>query len=330
MNEPIDDLEPAIERLRSAAERQTGRDICPELRDAMNASAEVSTATHRELRIRVAQLIGTISSPTGAGMLAVWLGSAVEAGADPEETVGTLLDAFSERVEFLSESVSDTDDAELSVDEELDAGLEFLGQGLVAHLVRCPERQLEAGRDELLMERLELVSHLSAGLFWVEALLKQRSGQLVVLHAEQRKGVRVSYRNLNNCFHLFTLLQAALAEDMPGGKQPDPQTVAVATGRVYDDVNDSACWHYGQPTSPSPNIVASVFGEASVDSIAEIDGEQVLLLWSPILQSRSWDGGFLAAPITAANPSVTLIANLSDDEVSRWYYRLSLEVEKQS
>ena len=44
-------------------------------------------------------------------------------------------------------------------------------------------------------------------------ILRQRSGELVVLHGQEPRGFRVAYRNMSYCFHLFTLLQGALAAE---------------------------------------------------------------------------------------------------------------------
>ena len=67
-----------------------------------------------------------------------------------------------------------------------------------------------------------------------------------------------------------------------------------------------------------------VFGEAGPESIVEIDGAQVLLLWPPIMQSRGWNAGFFGPLIVAAPPAVEVIEELAAEEVQRWRERLQL------
>ena len=87
---------------------------------------------------------------------------------------------------------------------------------------------------------------------------------------------------------------------------------------------DSAWWHYGDPNSPEPNAVASIFGEANVDSIPNIDGIQVMLLWPKIFQARSWDAGFFGPPIEASKPSFEIEEELDAASASSWFEKLKL------
>lgn len=317
----IDDM---IVNLISAANQQQGRDVCAELVVALNEAAELPTEVHPELRKRVAQAIPKVKSESGAGVFGVWLGSSVEAGADPEVVVDEYMQSFLEITKRIKTLPQDSEVPDVPLSENLEVGVEYLGQGLVAHIARCPDKRESYSQNSEMMTELSRVSHLSVGAYWVETLLAKRSGELVVIHAEELKGAHVRFKNISNCFHLFTLLQAALQNRMPGAKSVDPDVLSVAIGEQHFDVNDSAWWHFGQPESSEPDIIASVFGEASPDSIGEVDGVRIMLLWSPILQDRSWDGGFFQPSLMAAPASVDLIEELDESEVQAWHEKLGL------
>lgn len=165
---------------------------------------------------------------------------------------------------------------------------------------------------------------ISIGADWILEILRQRSGELLVLHGVHAKGFRVAYENISNCFHLFTLLQAALEGRMPGSKKTSPKTMEAARGKITaQDARDDAWWHYGQGTEPKAELKSMIFGEANPDSIAQIDGEQVILLW-PTVMERGWDGGFFSPTLQATPPDVQITGELSGDELRQWRERLGL------
>jgi hypothetical protein len=156
-------------------------------------------------------------------------------------------------------------------------------------------------------------------------LLRQRGGKIVVLNVRHRIGAVVRYGNIATCFHLFTLLQAALADVMPDAQEVSGQTLDIARGKSQGAGNDAAWWHYGQPGATTPGLATSVWGEAGPDSISRVDGQQVLLLWPPLLQSRSWDAGFFSPILEASPPSVEILEVLSSADVEKWWLRLGLD-----
>jgi len=83
-------LETVIGKLISAANQQQGRDVCEALIAALNEAATLPTSLHPELRKRVALSMPQVESVSGAGVFGVWLGSSVEAGADP----GVVVDEY--------------------------------------------------------------------------------------------------------------------------------------------------------------------------------------------------------------------------------------------
>ena len=172
------------------------------------------------------------------------------------------------------------------------------------------------------------MEHLSTGAVWVLQLLRQRSGQLVVLNIANKKGVVVCYENISNCFHLFTLLQAALGPVMPDARTVSEHLLDIARGESEENGHDEAWWHYGQAYVPEPTVAASVWGELGPDSISSIDGWQVLLLWPPILPSRSWDTSFFLPILHARPPKVEVMEVLSPSDVEAWWVRLALPSRK--
>jgi hypothetical protein len=211
------------------------------------------------------------------------------------------------------------------IDSDLLRGLEMLGQSAVAHLLRDEDLIISLRNNELAYQVLTVAEEWSAGAMWILEILRQRSGEMIVLHGLEEKGYRVHYHNLSNCFHFFTLLQGAFGKKMmPGGKMPAERTIAAAIGDAQTEAHDYAWWHYGQGTSSSPTLTSMVFGEAPLDSIEMIEGKQVLLLWPPVLESRGWDGGFFSPYLAAAPPSVRIVDELKVEKIQEWRERLKL------
>lgn len=267
-----------------------------------------------------------IKSPRGQGFVAVWLGAGVENGADPHVPLLHVLPAFFALIASIdtSEEKDADEDSFTETDDDVLAGLQYLGQALVAMLTRCPEEIQRLSEKETALTELERVEHLSPGPEWVLGLLRQRSGELLVMHGIEAVAVRVRYQNIANCFHLFTLLQGVMPRVMPGSKLQSDMVRRTARGEVAGNVEDTAWWHFGQGNVPEPELGGMVFGEQTPDSIEEIDGQQVLLLWPPILMERSWNSGFFGPRIEARPPSVEVLEKLPPDQVETWRLRLNL------
>ena len=315
-------LHESIAKVVDAANNHKGYELTPLFREALNDLAGLTSFSREEILPRVASALSNVTSPRGAGFIAIWLGASVEHGADPCLQTQPLVDCFLRFARLIQTDVEG--EAEVKNDDELVSGLELLGQSLVSHLSRDTHNLQSVRLNHDIVEMLERIESYSVGALWVLALISKASGTLIVLHGEQLVGAKVAYRNISNCFHLFTLLQAALEGVMPGTRKVSPDILAAARGESMESCYDEAWWHYGQPVRGTPNIVASVFGEQHPSGIRTIEGEQVMLLWSPILESRRWDSGFFGPALQQAPSAVELIAMLPMKEVTIWRERIGL------
>ena len=125
--------------------------------------------------------------------------------------------------------------------------------------------------------------------------------------------------------HLFSLLQAAVGTRLPGGRQPDPKIAAVARGQTDDDDGyDEAWWHYGDPRSKTPDLRESIWGEGLLTEIPIVNGSRVMLLWPPIMQSRTWGSGFFGPHLQALPANVVVEEELSPESAREWSQALGI------
>jgi hypothetical protein len=316
----------SVDEVLEAAEERVEEPPSDRLREALGSLVDLSDEERQEAHLRIASALPAVRSPGGAGVLALWVGARVEKGVDPEDSVEFVQETLLRWLCSLPEPPDD--DREPSPTDHFPAdmldGIAMLETSLLAHLSRS-DRALLAFRENL--EARALLQRLydwEAGGEYLLEILNHCSGDLVVLHGSKLKGYLVSYRNLSNCFHLFTLLQGALEGGMPGSRKASREVLAIARGEQSGNATDSAWWHYGQPSLLEANLSALVFGEASPRSIESVDGVQVLLVWPPIMESRSWDGGFFYPRLLVAPPEVTVLRELLPEEITEWRSRLGL------
>jgi len=277
----------------------------------LNQISEFEESKRDEILLSIVKSLKQVDSPLGVGLLGVWFGGFVENGKNPEPYIPYLIECF---LHFGNMALEDKTTQNVV---GLEMGLTYLGQSLVAHLARSSTMRSELSQNEELLDKLDDISEFSSGAMWVYEVFKKVSDTLVVIHAEEKVGVRVRYENISTCFHLFTLLQESIAEVMPGSKKISESILQIAkTGEyVNEDDTDEAWWHYGQGFSKESDPLSTVFGELSPSSISRVNGEQLMLLWSPILSERLWDCNFCRPYLEAMPPSVELIEVLTQDEV---------------
>ena len=299
-------VEAALKALREQRERAPSDAVV----SSLNGLAELPAGEFVLAREQLLRALPTLENPVGAGLLAIWFGAWLEKGyVNPEEAFRPILDCLLSWTPHI--------DSSGNASEDLLLGVEYLGQATVAHVSRNEEALREASAPEVVAE-LSRVEDWAVGAYWVMELVGKTSGQLVVLHGEEHVGAILEYRNLSNCFHLFTLLQGALGDQMPGGGSVDPLLLRVAQGESHPGgLSDKAWWHFGVAGS-EPNIAASIWGEASPATIPVVKGRQVIVLWPPLLQSRTWDSGFFGPILEAALPKVELVRMMDEAEVREW------------
>jgi len=260
---------------------------------AMRAFQDEATRDEPTLREAAATL--STREPGSVAWIAVGLGSLVERGSVSAEITGSAV--LGQLRAWLPELPTAVDDSPPVVPTPAQAmrlaRFQFLCQSAVTHLARLPELRESMGSDAALLERLDGLRGFSYGAWWVHEALTKASGMLVLLHPPSGTGLRLRYVNVSNCFHLFSLLQTAVGTRIPGGRIPDEVIASAARGQGKEAVTDTAWWHYGTALSPKADVAASVWGDGLAREIPRLDGEQVVLLWPPLLQQRQWDSGFL-------------------------------------
>lgn len=307
-----------VAKILELAETHRAPIVTEEVRGAFNALFREADGTDFE---RLAARAPQLTSAPGAGLLAAWLGAMVEGGADPAPMIPPLVETF---LGFSAQLKAADEQESGDADPVLQFGLQELGRALVSMIAACDPARAELSHRVDLREALERISHISNGAMWLEALMAQESGELLVLHVESGEGALVRYRNIANAFHLFTLLQHELAGRVPGARPADPALIEAARGGEYSDKNDQAVWHFGLGSTPAPDIVASVWGEGPPSAVPMIDGVRVLLLWPMILGSRSWSGSFFGPALQQSPPSLEVLRGLSEEEAAQWRARLGL------
>ncbi|MEO0475505.1 MAG: hypothetical protein AAF085_05990 [Planctomycetota bacterium] len=324
---PHPEIASRLDRVVSEANKHRGTEPSQAFVEVLNDLSEYAKRNEFTARRHLANRIHEVTSPTGAGFLALTLGAGVENGASPRETIVPVLQAMLDRTKDIStaDENDEYEEIEDEIDIELAKGLDFFGQSIVAHIQRLDDPRKTIPNFEEAVEELERVEHFANGPTWVLALLRMTSGELVVLHGTTLSGVRVKYDNISNCFHFFSLLQGAIGTDMPGGKHPDISVMAKASGDDMGECHDEAWWHFGQPFSKEADLASMVFGEMQPTSIGSVDRTQVILLWPPIMQSRSWDSGFFHPKIESKPAMVNVLSKLTDIEIAEWREKLGLD-----
>lgn len=255
--------------------------------------------------------------PPGAAILANMLGTVVEKGGAVERSGPAVWELFLAWLPQIHRGFSGKKSLSPRQQQLLEA-FQLLGQSVVSHLAMMPEeRTLARENAGLMAQLLDLQDHTPAAA-WVRQMLLSRSGGLVVLHLPSGRGFRLRYENIVNGFHLFTLIQAAFGESLPGGREPNRFIVDMARCvTLVEEGTDEAWWSYGTPTG-KPGIQAAISGEASVDDIERIDGTQVVFLSPPLAGAPLWDTSFFTPQLFAMPANVAIEGELAAQESGEW------------
>ncbi|AGB72795.1 MULTISPECIES: hypothetical protein [Rhizobium] len=256
--------------------------------------------------------------PPGAAVLANMLGTIVEKGGAVERSGPAVWELYLAWLPQIHRGFAGRKELSPRQRQLLDA-FQLLGQSAVSHLSGMPQERALAAGNKALMAQLAELQDYTPGAAWVRQVLLSRSDDLLVLHLPSRQGFRLRYENIVNCFHLFTLIQAAFSERLPGGRAPNRFIVDMARCvTVAEEGNDEPWWRY-QTVRPDEPGLADISGEQSVQTIFRIDGRQIIVLSPPVEGAALWDTSFFTPQLFAMPADVVLEETLTPSEAEEWF-----------
>lgn len=207
-------------------------------------------------------------TPLRAAGMAVYFGAATEHGLDPYTTAFAVISRLRELLVKIVNPAPEGDPAQTQ--QELSLAVRLFSQSAVSFLSKSVDIRKNLSADKEFMSLLQ-DAQSQVGPDWVYGVLIIRSGQLIVLIPKSGFGVKVGFTNVNNNFHLFTLLQGVLgpALDLDLADHDLANRTAVGQLPVDGKVSDQAIWNYcnyrNVGTTFSP--LNFVWGEGSTDEI---------------------------------------------------------------
>lgn len=288
----------------------------------MRAASDAFLAAAADDSVLLAVMAAALpaASPVGTCWLATILGVAVERGAPADAAGPHLFAVFRTWLGRLP--ASDAESTELSDEQRMTVDLlPHLAQPIVSHLAAAPAWRDSLAQDDAVRRELGERWTLTHAVVWVYEAIARSSGIVTLLHVDGGGGVRVRYENVGANYQLFSLLQNAVGERLPGGHAP--RRDADGTSQRYSGT--SAWWHYGKPTSPVADFTGAIDGGAYARDLPRVDGEQVMLVGPQLFQGRSWDASFFAPELRAMPPSAVVDSVLTDDEFAAWLRRLGID-----
>ncbi|MGV1758626.1 hypothetical protein ACQZ6F_20365 [Rhizobium sp. A22-96] len=261
--------------------------------------------------------------PPGAAILANMLGTIAETGGSAERSGPAVWELFTAWLPQIHRGFASRKELSPKQRQLLEA-FQLLGQSAVTHLAAMPKERALAAGDVNLMAQLAQLQDYTPGAAWVRHMLLSRSDRLLVLHGPSGRGFRLRYENIVNCFHLLTLIQSAFGETLPGGRAPNRFIVDMARCvTVVEEGNDEPWWRY-ETVQPDLSGTTEISGEASVDTIARVEGTQVILL-SPSLEGAAfWDTSFFTPQLFAMPANVVIEETLTARETEEWLAKVGL------
>jgi hypothetical protein len=277
----------------------------------------------------------------GALSLPIVLGALVERGADPEVSIGDIIDRLKTIAKFLLEDNLVQTMRKRAGEEITPNPAAIIGRQLIPELDKSAVSHLAASRAAL--ERYRADAELDSilcelrrigGSLFILMLLEARDGEMTVIHAEEKKGFIVKYTNLADNVQMHVLLAGALIGDEKEGKlsgtQPSPEAIAAASTGFGKDPGFEGVWNMytwqGVTTDASggpapPDAADTRFwvwneGTPTREIPPRPDGSLVLLL-GPASVKRGMQAGrtLLSVPTT-----LELVRVLTPEEVHTVLY----------
>ena len=311
----------ALTDLLAACRTYTGGRVDPRF----NAAAQAFYASAKaqpKIAGRAARELSRLPPP-GAAVLANMLGTIVEKGGAVERSGPAVWELYLAWLPQIHRGFAGRKELSSRERQLLDA-FQLLSQSAVSHLSGMPQERALAAGNKALMAMLAELQDYTPGAAWVRQVLLSRSDDLLVLHLPSRQGFRLRYENIVNCFHLFTLIQAAFGERLPGGRAPNRFIVDMARCvTVVEEGNDEPWWRYQTVRPDEPGLV-EISGEALVETISRIDGRQVILLSPPAEGAALWDTSFFTPQLFAMPPNVVLEGTLTKQQAEEWFAKFGL------
>ena len=263
--------------------------------------------------------------PPGAAILANMLGTIAETVGAPERSGSAVWELYLAWLPQVHRGFSSRKPLSPRQQQLLEA-FQLVSRSVVSHLAMMPEERRLAGENAGLMRQLQDLQDHTPGAAWVRQMFLCHSDELIVLHQPSGRGFRLRYENIANCCHLFTLIQAAFGETLPGGREPNKFIVDMARCvTLVEEGTDEAWWHYSAPAG-QPGIDTTIEGEASVDSIPRIDGTQVILLSPAAAGAPLWDTSFFTPQLFAMPANVVIESELTVAESGEWLAKAGMPV----
>jgi len=265
--------------------------------------------------------------PFGASWLSLVFGSAIESGAElnkSRDAVVNLLDSWISEFPVIAEDAAELPKLSDKTKIYIEA-LPLLSRSVVSHVARTPSLRQRLYYDSEFIIKLENTEAYTYTATWIRELLEKNSSDLLIIHVESRRGIKLKYTNVSNCFHLFSLIQTCVGDKLQNGRTPSEAIYQAARCLIDENIRDEAWWHYGDPLSSEPNIFGSIWGEVNVRQIPVIEGIQIILLWPMIMNNRCWDSGFFGPRIDSAMPNIEIVQKLEPNEINPWLEKLKIQ-----
>ena len=300
----------------------------PELHDAMSWARSQPVATQNELLAALPERLPAMH-PAKASAVLVLAGGLVENGADPEVLMPAALGHL-QRLQALHE------EGERIPTE----AWRFAVMGLMAMLTRSRHNRAHLQAQPELLAWLTAHDQLSNHFQYLQHMAATSDETaLWVIFPTHGTGLEVDVAQLNNTFHLLTLLQplvrehaAALGLHRPPGPT-NPDVLAYARGETTEEPTEPDYARLEWLTAdayagPGRELhhASLAWGEAAISTgLPRLRGHVLLLADDPPKHlQRSWDAGFLVSMHDANRGAVHLRRLLPPAEVQALLAELAL------